>query len=248
MRLLGNIAQLITHSFGRTVRLAEHARLAAIGELASGIAHELRTPLTTIGLALDHLRRQGLPSGAARRLELAVGESARMRRLLEEILLYAKPLSLRLKRLELCAFVARFVDDNQHFASRRGQKLVLTDRPRQAWILGDADRMTQVLANLTLNACEAAPEGAVIRWRLSEDGVSGSVTAEVENAGPAIPPEMMDRVMEPFFSTKPSGTGLGLAIVRRLVEAQGGDISIRSSVERGTRVRLSFPRAEDAAI
>jgi signal transduction histidine kinase len=78
--------------------------------------------------------------------------------------------------------------------------------------------------------------------------VSGSVTAEVENAGPAIPPEMMDRVMEPFFSTKPSGTGLGLAIVRRLVEAQGGDISIRSSVERGTRVRLSFPRAEDAAI
>jgi signal transduction histidine kinase len=247
MRFLGNIAQLVTHSFGRTVRLTEHARLAAIGEFASGIAHELRTPLTTIGLALDHLRRQQLAAGAAKRLELAVGESARMRRLLEEILLYAKPLSLDLRVLHLGGFVARFVEESQSLAGPKGQRLEPPEDPPHAPVLADEDRMRQILANLTQNACEAAPAGASISWRLTEDRDAGVVVAEVHNPGPAVPPELSERIMEPFFSTKPSGTGLGLAIVKRLVEAQGGEITIRSREGDGTRVRLAFPRSEEGA-
>jgi signal transduction histidine kinase len=243
MRFLGNIAQLITQSFARTVRLTEHARLAAIGEFASTIAHELRTPLTTVGLALEHLNRQELPEKAARRLQLAAGESARMRRLLEEILLYAKPLRLDLRVLDLAAFVARHVEESGSTAAARGQQLRLAPGPGRICIQGDEDRLRQILSNLTQNACEAAPEGAVVTWSLREDPSAGSAAAEIHNPGAAIPPELLGRVMEPFFSTKQGGTGLGLAIVKRLVELQGGEVTVRSAAPEGTRVRVELPRA-----
>jgi signal transduction histidine kinase len=96
---------------------------------------------------------------------------------------------------------------------------------------------------LTQNACEAAPEGATLRWRIFADETAGTVTLDLHNTGPAILPELLARVMEPFVSTKQSGTGLGLAIVKRLVEIQGGDIEIRSTEGEGTCVTLRFPHA-----
>jgi len=241
MRFLGNIAQLTTHSFGRTVRLTEHARLAAIGEFASGIAHELRTPLTTIGMALDHLARLDLADSARKRLSLARGETARMRRLLEEILLYAKPLALNLETIRLQYFLAEFIENQQALATAKRQEIELMDASDEGRILGDADRMRQILSNLTQNACEAAPEGATIRWRICDDQTAGTVTLELHNPGPAIPRELLARIMEPFVSTKQSGTGLGLSIVQRLVETQGGDLEIRSNEDEGTCVTLRFP-------
>ena len=244
LRFLGNIAQLITHSFGRTVRLTEHARLAAIGEFASGIAHELRTPLTTIGLAMDYFDRLDLPGSAEKRLTLARQEAERMRRLLEEILLYAKPVTLKFERLAMGDFLDSFVADNRHLAETRSQEIqVIEHRPR-ADIMGDPDRLTQVLSNLTQNACEAAPDQSTITWTLTDDPATGGVILEIHNPGPPIPQELQKRITEPFFSTKPSGTGLGLAIVQRLTRAQGGELSVHSSEGDGTRIRLTFPRLD----
>jgi hypothetical protein len=80
-----------------------------------------------------------------------------------------------------------------------------------------------------------------VLWRLEDDSSSGTLIMEVRNPGPPIPPEILPRVTEPFFSTKHSGTGLGLAIVRRLTQAHGGELVIRSDDAQGTRVRLIFP-------
>ena len=210
MRFLGNIAHLATHSFGRTVRLAEHTRLAAIGEFASGIAHELRTPLTTIGMAVDHLARLELPDSALKRLALAQGEAARMRRLLEEILLYAKPLSLDLETLELRPFLQEFIAEHQTLASAKYQEIWLAEESSDGRIVGDEDRLRQILSNLTQNASDAAPEGAAITWRILSDKAADTVSLELHNPGPTIPPDLLGRIMEPFVSTKRSGTGLGL--------------------------------------
>jgi signal transduction histidine kinase len=98
--------------------------------------------------------------------------------------------------------------------------------------------------NLAQNACEAAPEGSDIGWRLIADRRAGTLALEVSNSGPPVPEDLLDRLTEPFFTTKPAGTGLGLAIVKRLVEAHGGDLQIESAPQRGTRVRLVFARAE----
>ncbi|MBK1705828.1 sensor histidine kinase [Halochromatium glycolicum] len=242
-RLLGNIAQLLTQGVGRTARLAEQARLAAIGEFASGIAHELRSPLTTIAMALGYLAEHEQEPRAKRRVDLAVGEAERMRRLLDDILLYAKPLSLELRPLALGALLAEHV---AAAAERHpGYRLECASPAGELEVMADRDRLRQVLTNLTDNACEAAPEGAVIRWRLVDLGTDdepGEVRLSVHNQGEPIPSELLPRLTEPFFSTKSNGTGLGLAIVRRLVEQHGGRLAIRSSVEAGTTIEIDLPR------
>jgi signal transduction histidine kinase len=167
-----------------------------------------------------------------------------MRRLLEDILLYAKPLELRLAPLSVAEVVGRFVEDNRALVAPRRQELRLEGGSSPARIMADEHRLIQVLGNLTQNACEAAPEAAVITLSVTDDPAGGTLTVAVRNPGAPIPPELMGRIAEPFFSTKASGTGLGLAIVKRLTALQGGELSISSAEDTGTRVRLTFPRLE----
>jgi signal transduction histidine kinase len=247
LQFLDNIALLITHSFGRTVRLAEHGRLAAIGEFASGIAHELRTPLTTLSLALDFFERIDLEEKAAKRLTLARQESARMQRLLEDILLYAKPMKLDLRPLPVAALLQRFVEDHRELPASRRQSILVKGMQSDARIMADKDRIVQILVNLTQNACEAASEGAQIRWTIRDENNGGSVSLEITNPGKPIPPDVLSRLTEPFFSTKASGTGLGLAIVRRLAVIHGAELSF-SSDENETCASLVFPRLATTAV
>ncbi|MFB1486807.1 MULTISPECIES: ATP-binding protein [unclassified Thiocapsa] len=238
-RLLANIAQLLTQAFGRTARFAEQGRLAAIGEFASGIAHELRTPLTTVSMALESLAGLALEERAQRRIALGSGEAERMRRLLEEMLLYAKPLSLNLHAIDvvstLADFVAGYADgDRQH-------PIRIASIPTTAHILADHDRLRQIFVNLTDNACQAAPEGTPVTWRIEEQVSEQRILMRVHNGGEPIPAHLLARLTEPFFSTKANGTGLGLAIVRRLVEQHGGEMRIASDHATGTEVRLTFP-------
>jgi signal transduction histidine kinase len=243
LELLTNIAGLVTHTFGRTVKLAEHARLAAIGQFASGIAHEVRSPLATISLALDYFCRTDLPPGAAPRAALAREAAERVARLLEDMLLYAKPLALNLEVLDLGMLVSEFIQTHGELATVRSQHLELAGTEGRAPVLADRDRLFQVLLNLTQNACEAAPEESVIRFSLAVDRAQGAVSLTIRNPGEPIARATLERLMEPFFTTKSTGTGLGLAIVTRLVDAQGGEIRIDSDRERGTRVVFSLPLA-----
>jgi signal transduction histidine kinase/HAMP domain-containing protein len=239
-RLLGNIAQLLTQGFGRTARFAEQGRLAAIGELASGIAHELRTPLSTVSMALESLSTLGLEERARRRLALGLGETERMRRLLEDMLLYAKPLSLELRPVEVNRLLSSFIEG---YGNPGGQDRVrLHTDAANPWILGDLDRLRQIFVNLTDNACQAAPEGTEVTWRVEDDPARSQVLIAIHNGGEPIPARILPRLTEPFFSTRTEGTGLGLAIVRRLVEQHGGGLAIESAPDQGTEFRLAFPR------
>ncbi|WP_373508618.1 PAS domain-containing sensor histidine kinase, partial [Thiocapsa sp.] len=238
-RLLGNIAQLLTQAFGRTARFAEQGRLAAIGEFASGIAHELRTPLTTVSMALESLATLPLDARSTRRLVLGLGEAQRMRRLLEDILLYAKPLGLDLHSVDVVSTLADFIAG--HDDGDRRHPVFLASTPTAAHILADRDRLRQIFVNLTDNACQAAPEGTPVTWSIEEQKPEQRILLRVHNGGEPIPGHLLARLTEPFFSTKVNGTGLGLAIVRRLVEQHGGEMRIASDAETGTEVRLIFP-------
>jgi signal transduction histidine kinase/HAMP domain-containing protein len=236
-RFLGNIAELLIQAFGRTARLAEQARLASIGEFASGIAHEVRTPLSTVAMALEHMAKQPLEKRAQQRVDLGIQEAARIRRLLEDILLYAKPLHLQPEPVDVTAAVTALVEEA---ASQLGPLRIAAadERPRA---LLDRDRLRQVFDNLTENARQAAPEGSEVLWQVTTDHEAGRVIVSVHNGGEPIPANLLPRITEPFVSHRANGTGLGLAIVRRLVEQQGGEIRITSSHKAGTEVRLSFP-------
>lgn len=244
LELLANIAGLITHSFGRTVKLAEHARLAAIGGFASGIAHEIRSPLSTISMALDYLRKTELPLSANKRADLAHKEAGRMARLLEEILLYAKPLQLDLGIIDLKLLIEELLETHKELPEQRKQRFELTTQEQQILIYGDQDRLIQIFLNLARNACDAAPAESVITWHLEKNHAARSVTVEIVNSGEEIPEERLVHLFDAFFTTKRGGTGLGLGIVKRLTEAHGGEVHITSS-QQNTKVRVQIPLAND---
>ena len=243
LELLTNIAGLITHSFGNTVRLAEHSRLAAIGGFASGIAHEIRSPLSTISMALDYFQKVELPSAASKRANLAHQEAERMARLLEEILLYAKPLQLKLEPINLKQLLLQLLETHKDIPGQKQQRFEWQSSECPMTMQGDSDRLIQVFLNLARNACEAAPAESTIRWQLTEEPLSRSLKVAIQNLGDPIPEAHIEKLFDPFFTTKTNGTGLGLSIVKRIIDGLGGDISIQSDAQQGTTITLLFPQA-----
>ena len=241
MELLANLATVITLSFSRTLKLAEHARLAAIGQFVSDIAHEIRTPLATVSMALDYFENTDLPEASRKRLDLAEQEMARINRLLADILLYARPFTLNPQKTDLCPILQKVINSQQPAAGEKQLSLIL-DCPAPALPLtADADRLQQIFINLVNNAVDAATPGSEVKIQVmpTDDDI---VQVVIHNQGEAIPQEHLEHLFEPFFTTKPNGTGLGLAITRRLVQAHGGSISIQSSNQEGTRFILRIPR------
>jgi signal transduction histidine kinase/HAMP domain-containing protein len=236
LALLRNLGVLVGVSLGRTIQLVENSRLANIGQFASGIAHEIRNPLATIGLALEHLKGlEELPAGAAKRVALASEEVTRLEGLLSDILLYAKPLALNRSPQDLVELLGETVAAET--AGRQPIEIISKPCPL---VPADRDRIRQVLINLVRNAQQASPDGSPISIKCRPSG-AGWVEVEILNGGPAIPEKILERVFEPFVTTKSGGTGLGLPIAKRIVTAHGGAVEIASDAHTGTRVRLRLP-------
>jgi signal transduction histidine kinase len=234
LALLGNLGVLVGISLARTIHLVENTRLANIGQFASGIVHEIRNPLATIGLALDYLQQaKGLPPNAGKRVALATGEIARLERLLADILLYAKPLTLDRQPADLGWLIREIVGGDEP-----GYPPTLLELETCDDVPMDKDRMRQVLLNLIANARQASPPEQAIRVRCVKQGDWAKV--EIYNSGEPIAPKALERLFEPFFTTKTQGTGLGLPIVKRIVSAHGGEIGITSD-SGGTVATLRLP-------
>ena len=235
LELLGNLGVLVGASLGRTIQLVENTRLAAIGQFASAIVHEIRNPLATISLALEHIvDTEPLPPGIGKRADLANAEVARLERLLTDILLYAKPLKLERSALDLIGLLTETVA-SEFEGSGAFTVRTLPCPPIHA----DADRLRQVLINLLRNARQASPAGAEVTVNCEPFGEDW-VELSISNAGDPIPEAVLERVFEPFFTSKSRGTGLGLPIVQRIVSAHGGEVILQSDT-RETRAILRLP-------
>jgi len=242
LALLRNLGVLLGVSLGRTIQLVENSRLATIGQFASGIAHEIRNPLATISLALEHLRGlDDLPDSAKKRADLGADEVARLERLLADILLYAKPLSLKRSPQDIADLVAETVKAEM----QTPESLEITSTPCPP-VSVDRDRLRQVLINLLHNAQQASPPGIAVKINCRPIGNEWAEVV-IANGGEAIPEKTLQRVFEPFFTSKPGGTGLGLPIVQRIVSAHGGKIELKSDAQTGTMAILRLPLADHAA-
>jgi len=227
-------------------------------------SHELRTPLTTIrGFA--ELYRQGAardPAELDRLMRRIEDQAARMGLLVEDLLLLARLDQQRpLDRVpvDLLALAADAVTDASAVAPGRRIELVIGSgdgQPRHALVvLGDSQRLRQVLANLVDNALRHTPAGSPVEIRVGEAALDGRPGAAVEvvDHGPGLTPEQTERVFERFYRADPArsgadgGTGLGLSIVAALVAVHGGTVQIDSVPGRGARFRVILPLAPDAA-
>lgn len=229
-------------------KLLQSEKMAAIGELSTYLAHEIRNPLFAIaGFANSLLRSKALDDSAREKAEIIGRESRRLEDILRSILNFARPTDpapgetdVNRVASETAAFMRLGCDENV------GMDLDLA--PNLPRARGAPDLLKQCLVNLVKNGLEAMPDGGrlTLRTILAEDMVALSV----QDTGRGIPPEHMDKIFNPFFSTKDQGAGLGLAMTRKIVEQAGGRVRLASIVDRGTTVTLLLPpvlAAEDAA-
>lgn len=226
----------------REVKRAE--RLAVLGETAAAMAHEVRNPLGAMKLFLSLLKDDLTDRPAS--LEL-VGELNRgveaIDTVVSNILHFAKDRKLHAAPTDVAA-LAR--ETAEHFRQmRRGTLELYVDAPDHAYVMGSADDLRRLLFNLVLNACEATNHEGYIKVavRLAD----GTVSVRVRDNGPGIANEVLDRLFEPFVTTKNAGTGLGLAIVRRIVEQHGGEIQAWNDEGAVFEVRLPTVLAEKVA-
>jgi signal transduction histidine kinase len=162
-----------------------------------------------------------------------------MERLLADVLQYSRPLGLNSTILDADALVRKTLADHPELCTP-GQRICVDSEARPLSVSADADRLTQVILNLSRNAAEAAPPEAVITWRL--EATHESIGFHVSNPGEPIPETHLQRLFDPFFTTKAGGTGLGLSIVGRIVEAHGGILDVASSADAGTTFSFFLPQ------
>ena len=226
--------------------LARKEKLAAVGQFASQITHEIRNPLATIRLALEYIKKQNdLAPGTKKRAELACRESSRLEQLLSEVLLYAKPVQISPKPVELIRFAEDFILTYESLVESRHCQLQLTvnnDRDSSIYVLADENKLTQIILNLITNACDASPYDGIIGWELSQEDGWGVI--RISNRGEIIPPSKLHKITEAFVSGKPGGFGLGLAIVKSIVDEHGGNLDIQSDEVSGTSVTILLPLAQ----
>lgn len=238
------------------LRRAEH--LSTVGQLASGIAHEIRNPLNLINLSIDHMKEKFIPDNSQKRegfIELISrikDEIHRLNRLAGNFLDYGKPLRLNRRETD----IKGIIDDTVLFVKKmaEGQGIIIKrdfiNGLQKAYI--DGEQLRECFMNILLNSFQAMPEGGEIKivtsCKLHPESSSGSsqrpeVEIEISDKGIGIPQENMDKIFEPYFTTKRLGIGLGLALTKRIIEEHSGRIEVESG-EDGTSVKVFLPVAD----
>jgi signal transduction histidine kinase len=218
-------------------------RLRALGETAAVIVHQIRIPLSSVQLGVESVRSSpALDPSLSPRLETALEQLGRLDHLLASIGNFARPRWPVPRSMEVRKTLSDALAAVE--AALRGPRTTVTlqVRPDPLWIVADPEWVAEAVQNLIVNAVEAKPEGGVIHLSAALSRTrQGWVEIRVVDQGPGIPPFLLDRVFQPFFTTKRTGTGLGLAIVKNLVELHGGFVTLESEPGRGTTVQIDLP-------
>jgi signal transduction histidine kinase len=254
---VGNVTTLLTlrdmesvAQLGQEIEVAR--RLAAIGRLTAGVGHEVKNPINAMVLHLELLRGKLVPGGteafggAQRHVDILAGEMQRLDRVVQTLADFSRPMELHLREHDLRQVVGAVMELTTAEMQENGVRVVV-DAPKESMMVRvDAELMRQALLNLLLNGMQAMPEGGEMRVRLHREHQFAVV--EVIDEGEGIPPELLPRIFELYFTTKPKGSGIGLAMTYRILQLHGGAMEVRSnadpiSVERGTTFTFRLPIA-----
>jgi two-component system, NtrC family, sensor histidine kinase PilS len=226
----------------RNARLQQ--RLAAVGEMAAGIAHEIRNPLASMSGSIQVLRQElTLSDEQAQLMDIVLRESERLNDTIKSFLAYARPQRFALARLDIRKVVQDAALLLGNSAEVREHHTIAVDVPADAvWCEADENQIRQVIWNLATNGLRAMAQGGrlLLTAATANDG-SGATLLTVEDEGRGIPPEELDAIFQPFHSSFEKGTGLGLAIVHRIVTDYNGTINVTSHVGAGTVVTVRLP-------
>jgi signal transduction histidine kinase len=230
----------------RTQQLSKWERLAAVGSMAAKVAHEIRNPLSSVTLNVELLSDEvaGYSNCDTREavelLRSIQSEADRLRRLMDEYMSFARMPLTNLEVVDVRQFVKQIAKFSAPELLRNRIEIEVADSGPSPTLLLDRDQIRQVLLNLLRNSQEAMPEGGNVTISITGDS-EGGVEIGITDTGVGIDTVDLERVFDPFYSTKDMGTGLGLAFVRQVLTEHGGRVTCTSQPGRGAAFRLIFP-------
>jgi two-component system NtrC family sensor kinase len=225
--------------------LAQHGKMASLGILSSGVAHEINNPLGVIlGYAgyLEGKMAEDDPNYTY--IHEIKRESKRCKKIVQDLLSYARTPRPSLEQIDLNELLAQIADFAANHTDMRRVTIRTEFAPNLPKAHLDGDQMRQVAINLILNAGGAMPDGGTLTIR-SEAVDPGHIRMVFSDSGCGIPAENLEKIFEPFYTTKERGTGLGLAITRQIIEQHHGEIRIASDPDTGTTVTVTLPVDRD---
>ncbi|NUO65173.1 MAG: response regulator [Gemmatimonadaceae bacterium] len=227
--------------------IRESAKLAAIGQLISGVAHELNNPLSAILLFVETLLQEPRSAADTEALTMILDQARRSRAIVRDLLSSARGGQMRRECTDLRDLLERTTRGLSRQVCELGGRLELSIEGLLPRLSLDPSSVTQVVTNLVVNAAQAAGPGGTVRLRAR--AAAGDVQVVVEDDGPGIPSDVMPRLFEPFFTTKPQGegTGLGLAVSRGIIEAHHGTLMAENNPGRGARFTITLGASPDSS-
>ena len=228
-------------------------RLAAVGEMAAGIAHEIRNPLASMSGSIQILRQElPLTDEQAQLMDIVLRESERLNETIKSFLAYARPQRNAAARVDIRSVVSETATLLQNSPERQAHHAIVVDVPREpVCCLADEAQIRQIVWNLATNGLRAMPDGGELRLRSSPAGRdrNGGTTRRSPSATQASASRQASssRILQPFRGGFSKGTGLGLSIVHRIVSDYGGELQVTSQEREGTTVTVKLPLAAQPA-
>jgi two-component system sensor histidine kinase HydH len=224
--------------------IAQSQRLASLGSLAAGVAHEIRNPLSSIkGFATYFKERYRDNPDDSQTADIMVQEVDRLNRVIGQLLDYARPMTMNRRETAIQTVIQHALRMIESQAREKGVVIQTELQADVAAVLIDPDRIKQVFLNLYLNAIGAMEGGGILSVALLSM-TDRRIRIEIRDTGVGIDPKDLDRIFDPYFTTKSSGTGLGLAIVQKIIEAHRGEIQVASTPGLGTTVSVILPEGD----
>ena len=252
-RMVGRLRE--TRELEERLRKAEH--LSTVGQLASGIAHEIRNPLNLISLTIDYINKllanpkSDERDEISKRLANVKDEIRRLNGMVENFLNFGKlkkpelrPTSVSDLVDEVCVLSSSMMRDRKVDIEIRSDNYI-------PLLMVDREQLKSCLLNIVINAVQSMPGGGRIRLSITQEGEPGhsrDVRISVTDTGHGISPAELERIFEPYFTTKEAGIGLGLPLAKNLIEGHGGTIEVTSTLGVGTEVILKLPIAKEMGL
>ena len=236
-----------THSELRKSRenLLQAEKMALVGKLAAGMAHSIRNPFTSVKMRLFSLGRSLEMTPAQKEdFDVIASEIRHIDTLVQNFLEFSRPPKLQMQPISPSTVVDLVTQLLAHRTAVYDVKTELHRRTPLPEVTADPEQLKEVLVNIMVNACEAMGKGGVISvWEdVIEDEKQGRMARiRIQDTGPGIPDTIIDKVLQPFFTTKAEGTGLGLSIAARIMEEHGGRLDVVAVERQGTTFAILLP-------
>ena len=233
----------------RLKRMYHADRMSIMGQLAAGAANEIRNPLTSIQSTIQYLQRDITDPKKKQLVNNLIGEVDRINEIIQRMLSFSKPVMPQTEVIDLDQIIHQTLQLVFNTANKKNIHINYSPNKRKHQIEADPSQLKQVFLNILINAIQAIDNNGEINVSIEDNENTEIVSYSVEEEiyiiiidnGKGIDPEEIDKIFDPFYTTKDDGTGLGLSISYGIINRHGGDIKIRSKAGEGTTVIISLP-------